>query len=198
MAVLVNKQAPDFSAEVATGPNESVKNYTLSQFKDKKYVVLFFYPLDFTFVCPTEIHAFQDALGEFESRNAQVIGVSVDSVNSHQAWLRTPKNDGGIEGVKYPIVADLTKSISRAYDVLDEEVGITYRATFIINKDGKVMAQNISHRPIGRSVDEAIRLLDAVQYNEQNGEVCPAGWTKGQKAMKGSNTGVKEFFQAKK
>jgi peroxiredoxin 2/4 len=197
MAVLVNKQAPDFKAEAAIGPNESAKEYTLSQFKDKKYVVLFFYPLDFTFVCPTEIHAFQDALSEFESRNAQVIGVSVDSVNSHQAWLRTPKNDGGIQGVKYPIVADLTKSIARAYDVLDEDVGITYRATFIINKSGKVMAQNVSHRPIGRSVDEAIRLLDAVQYNEEHGEVCPAGWTKGKKAMKASNDGVKAFFQGK-
>ena len=197
MAVLVNKQAPDFKAEAATGPNESKKDFTLSQFKDKKYVILFFYPLDFTFVCPTEIHAFQDALGEFESRNAQVIGVSVDSVNSHQAWLRTPKNDGGIQGVTYPILADLTKSISRSYDVLDEDVGITYRATFIINKEGKVMAQNISHRPIGRSVEEALRLLDAVQYNEEHGEVCPAGWTKGKKAMKGSNDGVRAFFQAK-
>jgi peroxiredoxin (alkyl hydroperoxide reductase subunit C) len=197
MAVLVNKQAPDFKAEAATGPNESKKDFTLSQFQGKKYVILFFYPLDFTFVCPTEIHAFQDALGEFESRNAQVIGVSVDSVNSHQAWLRTPKNDGGIQGVTYPIVADLTKSISRAYDVLDEDVGITYRATFIINKEGKVMAQNVSHRPIGRSVEEALRLLDAVQYNEQHGEVCPAGWTKGKKAMKGSNEGVRAFFQGK-
>ncbi len=197
MAVLVNKQAPDFTAEAATGPNDSKKGFTLSQFKDKKYVVLFFYPLDFTFVCPTEIHAFQDALGEFDSRNAQVIGVSVDSVNSHQAWLRTPKNDGGIQGVTYPIVADLTKSISRAYDVLDEDVGITYRATFIINKEGKVMAQNVSHRPIGRSVEEALRLLDAVQYNEEHGEVCPAGWTKGKKAMKGSNEGVRAFFAGK-
>ena len=196
MAVLVNKQAPDFKAEAATGPNDK-KNLSLSEFQGKKYVVLFFYPLDFTFVCPTEIHAFQDALGEFESRNAQVIGVSVDSVNSHQAWLRTPKNDGGIQGVTYPIAADLTKAISRAYDVLDEEVGITYRATFIINKDGKVMAQNVSHRPIGRSVDEAIRLLDAVQYNEQHGEVCPAGWTKGKKGMKATNEGVKSFFQNK-
>ena len=196
MAVLVNKQAPDFKADAAVGPNESA-SISLSQFKDKKYVVLFFYPLDFTFVCPTEIHAFQELLGEFESRHAQVIGVSVDSVNSHQAWLRTPKNDGGIAGVTYPIVADLTKSISRAYDVLDEDVGIAYRGTFIIDKTGKVMAQNVNHRPIGRSVDEALRLLDAVQYFEQHGEVCPAGWTKGKKAMKASNEGVKAFFQGK-
>ncbi|HKP97407.1 MAG TPA: peroxiredoxin [Fibrobacteria bacterium] len=196
MAVLVNKQAPDFKADAAVGPNEST-GIALSQFKDKKYVVLFFYPLDFTFVCPTEIHAFQELLGEFESRNAQVIGVSVDSINSHQAWLRTPKNDGGIAGVNYPIVADLTKSISRAYDVLDEDVGIAYRATFIIDKSGKVMAQNVNHRPIGRSVDEALRLLDAVQYFEQHGEVCPAGWTKGKKAMKATNEGVKAFFSNK-
>ena len=196
MAVLVNKQAPDFTAAAAMGPNES-KEIKLSDFKGKKYVVLFFYPLDFTFVCPTEIHAFQDLLGEFESRNAQVIGVSVDSVNSHQAWLRTSKNEGGIQGVTYPIVADITKSISRDYDVLDEKAGIAYRATFIINKDGLVMAQNVSHRPIGRSVEEALRLVDAVQYNEQHGEVCPAGWTKGKKAMKASNEGVKAFFQGK-
>lgn len=196
MAVLVNKQAPDFTADAAIGPNEA-KKISLKEFEGKKYVVLFFYPLDFTFVCPTEIHAFQELLGEFESRNAQVIGVSVDSVNSHQAWLRTAKNDGGIAGVKYPIVADLTKSISRAYDVLDEDVGIAYRATFIIDKSGKVMAQNVNHRPIGRSVEEALRLLDAVQYFEANGEVCPAGWTKGKKAMKATNEGVKAFFQNK-
>ena len=196
MAVLVNKQAPDFQADAAVGPNEA-KKISLKEFEGKKYVVLFFYPLDFTFVCPTEIHAFQDLLGEFESRNAQVIGVSVDSVNSHQAWLRTPKNEGGIQGVTYPIVADLTKSISRAYDVLDEEVGIAYRATFIIDKSGKVMAQNVNHRPIGRSVEEALRLLDAVQYFEAHGEVCPTGWTKGKKAMKATNEGVKAFFQGK-
>src|SRR3954469_3547477 len=178
MAVLVNKQAPEFSAKAAVGTEEKA-NYTLSQFKDKKYVVLFFYPLDFTFVCPTELHAFQEALGEFESRNAQVIGCSVDSSNTHLAWLRTPKNDGGIQGVTYPILADITKSIARAYDVLDEDAGITYRATFIIDKSGKVMAQNVSHRPIGRNVAEVVRLLDAVQYQEEHGEVCPANWTKG-------------------
>jgi peroxiredoxin (alkyl hydroperoxide reductase subunit C) len=196
MAVLVNKQAPDFTAPAAVGPNES-KEIKLSDYKGKKYVVLFFYPKDFTFVCPTEIHAFQDLLGEFESRNAVVLGCSTDTENSHMAWLRTAKNDGGIAGVTYPIVADVTKSISRDYDVLDEKAGIAYRATFIINKDGLVMAQNVSHRPIGRSVEEALRLLDAVQYNEQHGEVCPAGWTKGKKAMKATNEGVKAFFQGK-
>jgi peroxiredoxin (alkyl hydroperoxide reductase subunit C) len=196
MAVLVNKQAPDFKVTAATGPNES-KEIKLSDYKDKKYVVLFFYPKDFTFVCPTEIHAFQDALGEFESRNAVVLGVSTDTENSHQAWLRTPKNDGGIQGVTYPLLADVLKSISRDYDVLDEAAGIAYRATFIINKSGLVMAQNVSHRPIGRSVEEALRLLDAVQYNEEHGEVCPAGWTKGKKAMKGSNEGVRAYFNSK-
>jgi peroxiredoxin 2/4 len=197
MAVLVNKQAPDFKAVVAVGPNETKKDFTLSQFQGKKYVVLFFYPKDFTFVCPTEIHAFQEKLKEFESRNAQVIGCSVDSENSHMAWLRTPKNDGGIQGVTYPILSDITKSISRAYDVLDEEAGITYRATFVINKEGKVMAENVSHRPIGRNVDEILRLLDAVQYNEEHGEVCPADWGKGKKAMKESNEGVRAYFQSK-
>src|SRR3954447_7418891 len=158
MAVLVGKQAPDFTAKAAVG-SEVKDGFTLSQFKGKKYVVLFFYPLDFTFVCPTELHAFQEALGEFNQRNAQVVGCSIDSVNSHLAWLNTSKKDGGIQGVTYPIVADLTKQISRAYDVLDEAEGITYRGTFIIDKSGTVMAQNISHRPIGRSVDEVIRLL---------------------------------------
>ena len=133
MAVLVGKQAPDFTAKAAVG-SEVKDGFTLSQFKGKKYVVLFFYPLDFTFVCPTELHAFQEALGEFNQRNAQVVGCSIDSVNSHLAWLNTSKKDGGIQGVTYPIVADLTKQISRAYDVLDEAEGITYRGTFIIDK----------------------------------------------------------------
>lgn len=193
MAVLVGKDAPDFKAKAAIG-TETKDDFTLSQFKGKKYVVLFFYPLDFTFVCPTELHAFQERLGEFTSRNAQLVGCSTDSVNSHVAWLNTAKEDGGIRGITYPIVADLTKQISRAYDVLDEEEGIAYRGTFIIDKSGKVMAENINHRPIGRSVDEVLRLLDAVQYFEENGEVCPANWSKGQKAMKATNEGVKAYF----
>src|SRR3954469_11040666 len=196
MAVLVNKQAPEFSAKAAVGTEEKA-NYTLSQFKNKKYVVLFFYPLDFTFVCPTELYAFQEQLEEFTKRNAQVVGCSTDSVNSHLAWLRMPKSEGGIQGVSYPIVADVTKQIARAYDVLDEAEGIAYRGTFIIDRSGKVMVENVNDRSIGRSVDEIARLLDAIQYCEEHGEVCPADWSKGQRAMKATPEGVKAYFRGR-
>jgi len=192
MAVLVGKPAPQFTADAAIG--QTTQKISLSDFKGKKYVILYFYPLDFTFVCPTEIHAFQEALKEFESRDAVVLGCSVDSAHSHMAWLRTPKNDGGIEGVTYPILADIHKSISRDYDVLDEEAGITYRASFVIDKNGVVQAQVVHHRPIGRNVDEVIRLLDALQYSEEHGEVCPAGWTKGKEAMKATRDGVSGYL----
>jgi peroxiredoxin (alkyl hydroperoxide reductase subunit C) len=195
MAVLVGKAAPEFTEDAAVG--QSVQKISLSQYKGKKYVVLFFYPLDFTFVCPTEIHAFEEALKEFESRDAVVLGCSVDSAHSHMAWLRTPKNDGGIAGVTYPILADIHKRVSRAYDVLDEDAGITYRASFIIDKNGVVQAQVVHHRPIGRNVDEVIRLLDALQYSEEHGEVCPAGWTKGKKAMKATLEGVSGYLSKK-
>jgi peroxiredoxin (alkyl hydroperoxide reductase subunit C) len=193
MAVLVGKEAPDFTEEAAVG--QSTQKISLSQFKGKKYVVLFFYPLDFTFVCPTEIHAFQEAAKEFESRNTVLLGCSVDSAHSHMAWLRTPKSDGGIQGVQYPIIADIHKRVARAYDVLDEGAGITYRASFVIDKNGVVQAQVVHHRPIGRNVEEVIRLVDAAQYAEEHGEVCPAGWTKGKKAMKGSREGVTGYFK---
>jgi peroxiredoxin (alkyl hydroperoxide reductase subunit C) len=192
MAVLVGKSAPQFSVDAAIG--QTTQKISLSDFKGKKYVILYFYPLDFTFVCPTEIHAFQEALKEFESRDAVVLGCSVDSAHSHMAWLRTPKNDGGIEGVTYPILADIHKSIARDYDVLDEEAGITYRASFVIDKAGVVQAQVVHHRPIGRNVDEVIRLLDALQYSEEHGEVCPAGWTKGKEAMKATRDGVSGYL----
>src|SRR3954453_4051617 len=137
MGVLVGREAPDFTAKAAIG-GEIKEGFTVSQFRGKKYVVLFFYPLDFTFVCPTELYAFQEQLGEFTKRNAAVLGCSTDSVNSHLAWLRIPRSDGGIQGVSYPIVSDLTKQIARAYDVLDEAEGIAYRGTFIIDRSGKV------------------------------------------------------------
>ena len=195
MAVLVGKEAPDFTEDAAVG--QSTQKISLSQYRDKKYVILYFYPLDFTFVCPTEIHAFQEALKEFESRNAVVLGCSVDSAHSHMAWLRTPKNDGGIQGVTYPIIADIHKRVSRAYDVLDEGAGITYRASFVIDKKGVVQAQVVHHRPIGRNVDEVLRLVDAAQYAEEHGEVCPAGWTKGKKAMKATREGVTGYLGGK-
>ncbi len=193
MAVLVGKEAPDFKEKAAVG-SEIKDNYTLSQFRGKKYVVLFFYPLDFTFVCPTEMHAFQEALSEFEARNTQVIGCSTDSVFSHMAWLNTPKNVGGIQGVTYPILSDMNKKVSRAYDVLDEDLGAAYRGVFVIDKNGIVQSQIINHRPIGRNIAEVVRLVDAVQYAEEHGEVCPANWTKGDKAMKATGEGLKTYF----
>jgi peroxiredoxin 2/4 len=195
MAVLVGKAAPEFTEDAAIG--QTTKKISLSDYKGKKYVILFFYPLDFTFVCPTEIHAFQEALKEFESRDAVVLGCSVDSKHSHMAWLRTSRNDGGIEGVTFPILADIHKRVSRAYDVLDEEAGITYRASFVIDKNGVVQAQVVHHRPIGRNVEEVIRLLDALQYSEEHGEVCPAGWTKGKKAFKESLNEVGAYLGGK-
>lgn len=212
MAVLVGKKAPDFSADAVVNGGEFESNFTLSQFHGKKYVVLFFYPLDFTFVCPTEIIAFQDRLADFEARNVQVIGVSVDSKYSHWAWLNTPKNKGGIEGVKYPLVADLSKTIARNYDVLggdyeydvDENANmevvrfngkpIAYRGLFLIDKDGVVRHQLVNDLPLGRSIDEAIRMVDALQHFEVKGEVCPANWSEGKDAMKENAAGVADYL----
>jgi peroxiredoxin (alkyl hydroperoxide reductase subunit C) len=160
-----------------------------------KYVVLFFYPLDFTFVCPTELHAFQDKLEAFKKHNCEVIGVSVDSQFSHLAWLNTPKTEGGIKGVTYPIVSDIHKTISRDYDVLIPEAGVALRGTFLIDKNGVVQQQTINNLPLGRSVDEMLRLLEALQHTEQHGEVCPANWKKGETAMKANQDGLKTFFK---
>lgn len=192
MAVLVGKAAPDFKATAVVG-SEIVENYSLADLKGK-YVVLFFYPLDFTFVCPTELHAFQDKAAEFEKRGAQVVGVSVDSQFSHFAWLNTPKAQGGIEGVQYPLVADLNKTISADYDVLVEGAGIAYRGLFLIDKEGVVRHQVVNDLPLGRSIDEALRMVDALQFFENNGEVCPANWKEGEKSMKPNNDGLKEYF----
>ncbi len=195
MAVLVGKEAPDFTEDAAVG--QTSQKITLSSYRGQKYVVLFFYPLDFTFVCPTEILAFQESLKEFESRNAVVLGCSIDSKFSHMAWLRTAKNDGGIQGVTYPIISDINKKVSRAFDVLDEGAGITYRASFVIDKKGFVQAQVVHNRDIGRNVEEVIRLLDALQFSEEHGEVCPANWTKGKKAMKATREGVTGYLGGK-
>ena len=189
--VLVNRPAPDFS-ETAVIKGEIKENFKLSDYKGK-YVVLFFYPLDFTFVCPTELHAFQDKLSQFASKNAQVIAVSTDSWFSHAAWLSTPKNKGGIEGVEYPIVADFNKTISKDYDVLLEG-GMALRGLFLIDKEGIVQHQVINNLPLGRSVDEALRMVDALQFTEKNGEVCPANWREGEKAMTADDAGLKSYF----
>jgi peroxiredoxin 2/4 len=192
MGVLVGKPAPNFKTKAVIG-ERIVENFSLSDMKGK-YVIFFFYPLDFTFVCPTELHAFQDKLEEFEKRNAQVIGCSVDSCYSHYAWLQIPKDKGGIQGVNYPIVADLNKSIAADYDVLNHQEGIAYRGLFLINKEGIVHHQIVNDLPLGRSVDEALRMLDALIYVEKYGEVCPANWNGGKKSMKPTQEGLELYF----
>lgn len=189
---LVGKKAPDFRAK-AVVKDKIYDDFSLSDYSGK-YVVFFFYPLDFTFVCPTELHAFQEKLKEFEKRNTQVVGCSIDSWFSHAAWLKAPKSLGGIQGVAYPIVSDIHKSIARDYEVLKEEDGIAYRGLFLIDKEGIIRHQLVNDLPLGRSVDEVLRLIDALAFHEQHGEVCPANWTTGAKAMKPSEQGLAEFF----
>ena len=192
MGVLVGEQAPDFTAE-AVLDNKMVENFKLSDHKGK-YIILFFYPLDFTFVCPTELLAFNDKLDEFKKRGVEVIAASVDSVNSHYAWLNTPRGKGGIEGVRYPIVSDLNKSISEDYDVLVKGAGKAYRGLFLIDKDFVVRHQVVNDLPLGRSVDETLRMVDALQFNDEHGEVCPADWRQGDKTMKETQESLFEYF----
>ena len=195
MGVLVGKKAPDFDVKAVINGNQVVDSYKLSD-KQGQYVLLFFYPLDFTFVCPTELHAFQEKLAEFEQRNVQVIGCSVDSWFSHQAWLSTPKQMGGILGVTYPILSDFNKQIAKDYDVLCDDLGAAYRGLFLIDKEGFVRHQIVNDLPLGRNVDEAIRMVDALQFTEKHGEVCPANWNEGDKSMKPDTDGVKAYFNA--
>lgn len=203
---LVGKKAPDFKATAVKG-SEFIENFSLSQFEGKKYVILFFYPMDFTFVCPTELIAFQNQLAEFEKRDVQIIGCSVDSQFSHFAWLNQERNQGGIKGVEYPIVADFSKTISQNYGVLageedfDEEgnmvyVGepVAYRGLFLIDKEGIVRHMLINDLPLGRSVDEALRMVDALKHFEEYGEVCPANWSEGKDAMKGTHESVSDYL----
>ncbi len=193
MSVLVGKAAPEFMA-TAVQEGKVIESLKLSAYKGK-YVVLFFYPLDFTFVCPTELHAFSEKLDEFKKKGVEVLAVSVDSHFSHLAWLNTPKEKGGIQGVRYPIISDINKTISRDYDVLAEGRGIAYRGLFLIDKEGIVRHQVINDLPLGRSVDEVIRMVDALQFFEKNGEVCPANWRKGEKGMKTSQKGLEDYFK---
>jgi alkyl hydroperoxide reductase subunit AhpC len=192
MAAQVQKPAPDFTATAVV--NEEFKSLSLSDYKGKNYVVLFFYPLDFTFVCPTEIVAFSDRIDEFKSRNAEVIGCSIDSQFSHLAWIQQPRNVGGLGGLKYPLVADLTTKIAADYGVLLDG-GIALRGTFIIDKEGVVRAATIHDLPLGRSVDEALRVLDALQHFEKHGEVCPADWKKGAATIKPGVKESKAYFE---
>jgi peroxiredoxin 2/4 len=192
MGVLVGRKAPDFKAPAVV--NGDFKDISLSDFKGK-YVVMFFYPLDFTFVCPTELHTFQEKLGAFKALNCEVLGVSIDSKFSHLAWLNTPREDGGVKGVAYPLISDINKTISRDYDVLIPDAGVALRGTFLIDKNGVVQQQTINNLPLGRNIDEMLRLLEALQYTEANGEVCPANWKKGEKAMKADQAGLKSYFK---
>lgn len=192
MGVLVGKSAPEFKAKAVVN-GQIVNDFSLIHFRGK-YVVLFFYPLDFTFVCPTELHAFQEQLEEFEKRNAQVIACSVDSCYSHHAWLNTPKSKGGIEGIDYPLIADLNKTIAKDYDVLMSQEGIAYRGLFLIDREGIVRHQVVNDLPLGRSVAESIRILDALIYFERHGEVCPANWQRGEKAFKPSHEDLERYF----
>lgn len=195
MAVLVGKKAPDFSVKAVINGNEIVNAYTLSQFQGR-YVVLFFYPKDFTFVCPTELHAFQEKLSAFEAKGVTVLGCSVDSEFSHLAWLNTPKQSGGIQGVTYPVLADFNKTIARDYDVLDDASGAAYRGLFLIDQQGVVRHQLVNDMPLGRNVDEALRLVDALQHNEKYGEVCPANWKGGESAMTADQRGLDTYFNS--
>ena len=191
MPVQVQKEAPDFSATAVV--NEEFKPIKLSDYRGK-YVVLFFYPLDFTFVCPTEIVAFSDRIKEFRDRGAEVLGCSTDSQFSHLAWIQTPREKGGLGGLNYPLVADLTKKISADYGVLLEG-GIALRGTFVIDQKGIIRAVTVHDLPLGRSVDEAIRVLDALQHHEKYGEVCPADWKRGAATIKPSVRESKAYFE---
>ncbi len=208
MGVLVGKKAPLFEANAVINGGEFAEKFSLEQFIGKKHVVFFIYPLDFTFVCPTEILAFQKKLAEFEKRDVAVVGCSVDSQFSHWAWLNTELKNGGIKGVKFPLVSDLDKTISENFDVLageydyDEEDdlstfegdAVAYRGLFLIDKQGVVRHQVVNDLPLGRSVDEALRMVDALQYFEENGEVCPADWKPGEDAMEATAEGVAKYL----
>ncbi|GHB44743.1 peroxiredoxin [Mongoliitalea lutea] len=204
---LVGKKAPNFSAGAVINGEEIIENFSLQQYIGQKEVVFFFYPKDFTFVCPTEILAFQEKLAEFEKRGVAVVGASTDTEETHLAWLMTPKANGGIEGVTYPIVADVAKTIAHNYGVLAGEwnynedgqltfegAPIAYRGTFLIDKQGVVRHETINDFPLGRNIDEMIRLVDALHHVEKFGEVCPANWEEGKEAMSATKEGVAEYL----
>lgn len=206
---LVGKKAPVFNAPAVVNGEEIVDSFSLEQYLGKQEVVFFFYPKDFTFVCPTEILAFQEKLAEFEKRGVAVVGASTDTEETHLAWLMTPKNQGGIEGVTYPLVADTSKTVASNFGVLagdwdyNEEgqlvfngLPIAYRGTFLIDKEGTVRHETINDLPLGRNIDEMIRLVDALQHVEKHGEVCPANWEEGKDAMSATKEGVAEYLSA--
>lgn len=204
---LVGKKAPHFTAPAVINGDEIVQDFSLEQYLGKKHVVFFFYPKDFTFVCPTELHAFQEKLGEFEKRGCAVVACSTDTEESHLAWLSLSKNQGGIQGVKYPIVADTAKTIATNYGVLGGEYSynedgeltfegapIAYRGTFLIDKEGIVRHELVNFFPLGRNIDEEIRTLDSLLHFEKFGEVCPANWEEGKEAMLATKEGVATYL----
>lgn len=208
MSTLVGKSAPTFKANAVIN-GEVVNDFSLTRYLDKQYVVLFFYPKDFTFVCPSELHAFQAALPDFAARNTAVVACSTDTEQSHWGWLQVPKNQGGIQGVTYPLVADTNKTISAAYGVLTGEYQfnpgcgapftatgelIAYRGLFLIDRKGIVRHALVNDLPLGRNVDDTLRMVDALQFFEQHGEVCPANWTKGKSGMRATSAGVAEYL----
>ena len=192
MANLVSKPAPDFQAD-AVMPDGSFKSIKLSNYRGK-YVILFFYPLDFTFVCPTEIIAFSAKMDDFKKRNTQVLGVSIDSKFSHLAWRNTDRKKGGLGDIQYPLISDVTKQISNDYDVL-ADFGVAFRGLFLIDKEGIIQHQLINNLPLGRNIDEALRMVEALQFHEKNGEVCPANWQEGSDGMKPDPDGSIPYFE---
>ena len=193
MSVLVGKQAPDFTVPAVLGDGQIVDSFSFSEATHGKYAVVFFYPLDFTFVCPSELIAMDHRMDDFNSRNVEVIAVSIDSHFTHNAWLNTPINQGGIGPVKYIMAADLTHSICKAYDV-EAEGGVAYRGSFLIDRSGVVRHQVVNDLPLGRNMDELLRVVDALQFHEEHGEVCPAGWNKGDAGMKADPEGVAAYL----
>lgn len=209
MSVLVGKKAPEFKASAVINGEEIIEDFSLNQFIGSKHVILFFYPKDFTFVCPTELHAFQARLNDFKERGVEVVAVSTDTEQSHWGWLQVAKDHGGIQGITYPLVADTNKTISHNYDVLtgdffyddegmlqaDGEL-VAYRGLFLIDKEGIVRHQLVNDLPLGRNVEEALRMVDSLQFFEEKGDVCPANWEKGKEGMSASHSGVAEYLSA--
>ena len=194
MGVLVGREAPDFTAPAVLGSGEIVDSYNFKHETKNKHAVIFFYPLDFTFVCPSELIAFDHRLEEFKKRNVEVIGVSIDSHFTHNAWRNTPINEGGIGPVGYTLVADMTHAICKAYDVETPDGSRAYRGSFLVDTNGVVRHQVVNDLPLGRNVDEMIRMVDAVEFTEEHGEVCPAGWNQGDKGMKETPAAVADYL----
>ncbi len=196
MSVLVGRKAPDFTVPAVLGNGEIVDNFSFSEATQGKYVVVFFYPLDFTFVCPSELIAFDKRIEAFQKRNVEVIGVSIDSHFTHNAWRNTPVEKGGIGPVRYTLAADMTHQIAKNYGVETPDGAVAFRGSFLIDKEGMVRHQVVNDLPLGRNIDEMLRMVDALQFHEQHGEVCPAGWHEGSAGMKDTPDGVAAYLSS--